>query len=80
MIGADGAPVMAWDESQNGTRRIVVAHRRAAGAGAKAGTIARDVIADAGVYPALAVAGETTVVAWTSGKTDSTIAVRRLER
>ena len=81
VIGADGAPVMAWDESQNGTRRIVVARRRAADAGAKAGgTIARDVIADAGVYPALAVAGETTVVAWTSGKTDSTIAVRRLER
>jgi len=76
-IGGDGMPVVAWDESQNGARRIVVAHRRPMAKGAQ---VAREVLGDAGVYPALAVAADATVAVWTSGKTDSTIAVRRLDR
>ena len=75
-IASNGSPVVAWDESQNGTRRIVIAHRHQMTGGAK---VSREVVADEGVYPALAVSNGVTVVAWTAGKGESAIAVRRLE-
>ena len=77
VIGGDGAAVLAWDESQSGARRVVIARRRPAGNGVR---VEREVVGDAGVYPTLAAAADATVVAWTAGRTESTIAVRRLER
>ena len=79
-IAADGSPVMAWDESENGVRRVILARRHTA---VEHGAyVTRDVVSgDAGgVYPTLAIAGDATVVAWTSGKADSTIAVERFAR
>ena len=77
-MAADGSPVMAWDESENGTRRVVLAHRRpGSGRGAH---VTREVVSGdtGGVYPAIAIAGDATVVAWTAGTSPSTIAVRRV--
>ena len=74
-IGVDGAPVLAWDESQNGARRIVVAHVRTGG-GVR---FVREVIGEDGIYPTLASTGDATVVAWATRDVKTGIAVRRLE-
>jgi hypothetical protein len=74
-IGADGAPVIAWDEAANGGRRAAMT-RVAAGAGRT--RFAREVLADIALYPVVAAVPGGTVVAWTSGK--SPASVIRVER
>jgi hypothetical protein len=78
-IGADAALTMAWDEVAGGARRIAVGRGTIAADGRP--RISREVIADggAGVYPALAAAGDAVVAAWASNAgTASAIQVRRI--
>lgn len=74
-IGADGVPVIAWDETQSPARHIVVARRTATAAGPR---YRRQVVGD-GLYPALAASADATLAAWTS-RDNATIAVQRLDR
>jgi hypothetical protein len=73
VLDANGAPVLAWDESAAGARRVVI------GAAPSATKAPRTVMDDPGVYPSIATAGPSTVVAWTATRQGgSEIHVRRL--
>ena len=71
VIGPGETPFLAWDESANGARRVVVSSTPA---------FKRAVVSDgAGVYPSIVVAGEGVVAAWTSAQpSGSIIRVQRL--
>jgi hypothetical protein len=78
-VSAQGALTIAWDESANGSRRIAVAHGAVDAAGRP--KLRREGLTTAApaIYPALAVAGDAIVAAWTSGpSTSSSIQVARL--
>jgi hypothetical protein len=86
-IAATAAGLLtAWDELQDGKRRVVVAHAPASGAsarGAAAPRFSRQVIvgSEGGVYPAIAATSSGgAVLAWTAGAGDgSTIRVMSLD-
>lgn len=60
VIDSQGRPVIVWDESGSGTRRVVAASGPA---------FRRSVVSlSAGVYPALASSGGRVVAAWTSAR------------
>jgi hypothetical protein len=78
-LGAGGTVTVAWDESANGSRRIAVARGSVAPDGRP--RFQRTALTSGGsaIYPAIAVAGDTVVMAWTSGaSTSATIHVERL--
>ena len=75
-IGSDGLPLIAWDESDQGARRILVGRRRTGADGAR---FVCEAVGDAGVYPALTASDGAAVAAWTARHGDSAVAVRRLE-
>jgi len=73
-IASDGLPIVAWDESNHGARRVVVAHR-------VSGHFARQFVGggEAAVYPVIAESSVGTIAAWTAGRGEkSTIAVVHL--
>ena len=73
-IGGDGTPVIAWDESGNGSRRGAMA--RVVPGGHGAARFMRVVLDDMAVYPVVAASDGASVFAWTSGKSpDSVIRV-----
>jgi hypothetical protein len=75
-IGFDGAPIVAWDESAQGSRRAAAA-RVTGGAGGRH-DFAREVLGDVALYPVIAAVRDGVVAAWTSGKSpDSVIRVTR---
>jgi hypothetical protein len=78
IVAPNGELIVAWDEQARGTRNIAVARGSIDGKG-----VARFVRLPAGdstraEYPVLASAGDTTLVAWTSGSVGQT--VLRVER
>jgi hypothetical protein len=78
IVAPSGELIVAWDEQARGTRNIAVARGSIDGKG-----VARFVRLPAGdstraEYPVLASAGDTTLVAWTSGSVGQT--VLRVER
>ena len=78
-VGADGSLTVAWDEAAGGSRRIAVGRGIADDGGRP--RFRREALTTSGpaVYPALAVASDGVVVAWTSGaSTASVIQVARL--
>ena len=78
-VSPDGALIVAWDESANGSRRIAVGRGVADDSGHP--RFRRDVLAasSSAIYPALAVTSDGVVAAWTSGpSTSSSIQVVRL--
>lgn len=78
-LEAGGAVTVAWDESANGSRRIAVARGSVAADGRP--RFQRTALTNGGsaIYPAIAVAGDAVVMAWTSGaSTTATIHVERL--
>jgi hypothetical protein len=78
-VARDGTMLLAWDEVDNGSRRIIVARTDADEISA-APVFRRDrSIGDRpGVYPAIALTPTTSIVAWTSGApAESTIEVLR---
>jgi hypothetical protein len=77
-IASDGSLATAWDEMLNGTRRAVTA--RVTFNTDRRPRFDRDVVsgADPAVYPVVAAAGDSAIVAWTSGRSaDSVIQVAR---
>jgi hypothetical protein len=66
LVGEDRVFV-AWDELQQGKRRVIVAHRPLAGGAG--GTFTRNVVngEDPGLYPTLTAVGDGALIAWTSG-------------
>ena len=74
-IGADGAPVIAWDEAANGGRRAAMTRVASEPGHAR---FARELVADAAVYPVVAAVPGATVIAWTSGKSQASVI--RVER
>jgi hypothetical protein len=70
-IGADGAPVIAWDEASSGTRTAAIARVTSVGPGRA--RFAREVLAQTAIYPAVATVRGATVVAWTSGKSAASV-------
>jgi hypothetical protein len=77
-LDSKGVPTLAWDEGANGARRVVIGSVSAAGG---VPHVMRSVAGDRGVYPSLASAGSTTVVAWTASQpSGSEIRVQRVER
>jgi hypothetical protein len=78
-LGAGGNVTVAWDESANGARRIAVARASATADGRP--RFQRTALTNGGssIYPAIAVAADTVVMAWTSGaSTSATIHIERL--
>jgi hypothetical protein len=77
-IAQDGSSILAWDESVNGTRRIVTARATTDGEGRIA--VQRDARwSRPGVYPAVTTALDAVVVVWRSvAATEPTIRVARL--
>ena len=78
-VSPDGSLTAAWDEAANGSRRIAVARGRADDGGRP--RFRREALTTSGpsIYPALAVASDGVVAAWTSGASAaSTIQVIRL--
>ena len=78
-VGAGGSLTVAWDEAAGGSRRIAVGRGIADDGGRP--RFRREALATSGpaVYPALAVASDGVVVAWTSGASSaSVIQVARL--
>ena len=71
-IAADGSPVFAWDELENGVRRAAYGRRVARpGGGDGAGTFIRDRgLAEEGAYPVLAATGDAVVTACAAGARD----------
>jgi len=59
VIGVDGVPVIVWDESGDGTRRIVMASGPQMNRRVLSGP-------QSGVYPSIASTGSAVVVAWTA--------------
>ena len=80
VIGGDGAPVVAWDESVEGTRRIGFARVRLDASGAA--TLSTIAAPDAGPgqwYPALAPTSDGAIAAWVrQAEKGSVIGVGRL--
>jgi hypothetical protein len=73
----DGSLIVVWEEQARGTRRVVAGRAR----GGEAFT--RQIVSGAGpaVYPVVALAGDSTVVAWTHEvKERSVIQVTRLDK
>ena len=78
-IGADAALTIAWDELANGSRQIAIGRGSIDSRGRP--RIRREALADggAGVYPAIAAAGDSIVAVWASNtSTSSSIKVRRI--
>jgi len=78
-LDAHGRVVVTWDELVNG-RRIVAARLGTIGS---AGTITfgpHEILNEQGngLYPVVTTSGDTTIVAWTTGGSDSVINVRRI--
>lgn len=71
-IGARGELVLAWDESGDGTRRIVQGHGVVDTTGRVRFT-RTSLPGELGVYPAAAATRDGTVVAWTSGAPDASV-------
>jgi len=65
-IGADGTPAIVWDEAADGTR-LAAMTRVLPGAQGQV-RFAREVVGDGAVYPVVARANGTTVLAWTNGR------------
>lgn len=79
-IARDGTLMLAWDEVNGSTRRIVIARSEDDGSPA-APVFRRDLSAgdQVGVYPAIALTPTTSIVAWTSGApAESSIHVLRM--
>jgi hypothetical protein len=78
-LDSRGRIVVAWDELVNG-RRVVAARLGTTAAGGAVTFGPHEVLnaSGHGVYPAVAASGGATVVAWTSGGSDSVINVRRI--
>jgi hypothetical protein len=71
-VSADGTPLIAWDESGNGSRRSAVASVPALKRAVFSGSASA-------VYPSIAVAGQTVVASWTSAQPGgSVVSVERL--
>jgi hypothetical protein len=77
--GADGSLTMAWDEVAGGVRRVAIG-RATADEGGRPG-FRRQLLttAGAGVYPAIAVATDGVVAAWTGGAATSIQVLRIVE-
>jgi hypothetical protein len=77
--GTDGSLTVAWDELAGGVRRVAVARGTPGERGRP--RFRRELLttAGAGVYPAIALASDAVVAAWTSG-TSAAIEVRRIPR
>ena len=78
-IGADAGLTIAWDELANGSRQIAIGRGSIDSRGRP--RIRREALADggAGVYPAIAASGDSTVAVWASNtSTSSSIKVRRI--
>jgi hypothetical protein len=67
-VGPSGTIVAAWDEQSKGIARIVVARGRIDSNGGV--RFARESTMELGAYPAIALAADGAVVAWTSGTAD----------
>ena len=79
VLGAGGAVTVAWDESGNGSRRIAVARGSVTADGRPRFQWTALTNGGSAIYPAIAVAGDSIVMAWTSGaSTTATIHVERL--
>jgi len=76
-VGAGGSLTAAWDELSGGSRRIAIGRGRADDTGRPRFRREPLMGAGTGVYPAIAVAGDAVVAAWTSGASTS-IHVQRL--
>ena len=75
-IGSNGSLTLAWDEGENGKRRVAIA-RGSVDAAVTAQQ--RRVVSDGGVYPVAAAAADGAVLAWTAGSGPaSVIRVERL--
>jgi hypothetical protein len=73
----DGSLIIVWEEQARGTRRVVAVRARAGEA------FTRQIVSSAGpaVYPVVALAGDSTVLAWTHEvKERSVIQVTRLDK
>lgn len=70
---SDGSIALAWDEVINGSRRIAFATGTAGRDGRVAFTRRMLSGLETGMYPALAVASDGLVVAWTSGAPDTAV-------
>ncbi|MGH9139811.1 MAG: sialidase family protein [Vicinamibacterales bacterium] len=71
VVSGQGTLTLAWDESANGSRRIAVARGSVADSGYPRLQREEVTTRSAGIYPALAVAGDAVVVAWSSGPSAS---------
>lgn len=80
VMTADGTLVAAWDESTGGARRIAVATATVGSTGQpQFHRLPALPVTGPGVYPALAAAGRSVVLAWTSGgSAESSIRVQTL--
>jgi hypothetical protein len=72
-VSPDGALSVAWDEAAGGSRRIAVGRGIADDGGHP--RFRREALTTSGpaIYPALAVAGDGVVVAWTSGASAASV-------
>lgn len=70
----DGSLAIVWDEGDGGRRRAVLARTTFDASGRP--TFARTVLGD-GVYPAVALAADAIVIAWTSSATPTAIVIDR---
>jgi hypothetical protein len=72
-VRPNGELIVAWDEQARGTRRIALARGRVDAKGSA--RVVRQSIADGqrAEYPAVAQAGDATIVAWTSGPIGQTV-------
>lgn len=71
-IGADGVLRLAWDESGDGSRRIIHA-RGVAGPDGQLRFVRTALNGEVGVYPAAAAVAGGAVFAWTSGPPDASV-------
>ena len=76
-IGADGSLTAAWDELAGGSRRIAIGRGTADDGGRPRFHREPLTAAGGGVYPAIALAGDTVVAAWT-GVASTSIQVQRV--
>jgi hypothetical protein len=79
-VGSQGELIVVWDEQLNGTRRVALA--RATAVGDSAPRFIRQDLSDdtRAVYPAIAMAGGDTIVAWTSGSGQTVLRMARLAK
>jgi len=76
-IGADGSLTAAWDELAGGSRRIAIGRGTAEDSGRPRFRREPLIAAGGGVYPAIAIAGDAVVAAWT-GVASTSIQVQRV--